>query len=249
MEMTSVDASSPSPIADMPDQHGFVMMGRDLLFLDHLAMFAMPNHRYQMIIRADLPAYAMNQDRDDRAAHSNDTYILGNIQYDLFTLPELQTGKRSSFLADVFRGVPEDPNTATPIIHNVQVRIVRVVYFHAFDNLIGQPPLLTYVLYGEGPEAHLSHLMIREPDYQQCIGVAYPPKWLSPAKLESGVTVNFPSLPYDGKTPCQNPLTALTYPATLQGEPNHGYSLDVAVNYYFDTASLNAMDPCHSVTA
>lgn len=238
-------STSTSLNFDTPEQHGFVMMGADTLFLDHLAMFDMANHRYQFIVRAILPNYAMSQYVTERAAHPGEVYILGNSQYDLITLPEIHTAKRTSFVADIFRGLPKDPNTTTPLIHNVSVSIDRVVYLRAFDYILEYPSFQTYVLYGQGKEAHLSHFMTREPDYQQCVDLAEVPKWLPPLNLESAVTINFPTLPYIGKTHCQNPLTAPSYPVTLQGQASAGLSVSIGASYYFDTSALNTNDPCH----
>ena len=245
MEMDQDRNTSTGSGFDMPDQHGFVMMGTDTLFLDHLAMFAMANHRYHFIIRATLPAYAMSQYVADHAAHPDEVHILGNSQYDLMTGPEIHAGKRASFVADIFRGLPENPNKTTPLIHNINVSIDRVVYFRAFDHILEYPSLQTYVLYGEGTEAHLSHFMTREPDYQQCADLASIPKWIPPLNLESAVTINFPTLPYVGKTLCQSPLTAASYPVILQGRAGGGLSVSIGANYYFDTEELNANDPCH----
>jgi hypothetical protein len=244
MEMESDNTMSMSPDFDKPDQHGFVMMGMDTLFLDHLAMFSMTDHRYQFIARAILPTYAMRQYLADRAAHSSEVYVLGNSRYDLITLPEFFTGKRVSFVADIFRGLPEDPNATPPLIHNVSVSIARTVYFRPFDYILEYPRLQTYVLYGEGTEAHLSHFMTREPDYQQCVGLAAVPNWLPPLNLESAVTIHFPTLPYEGKTLCQNPLTAPSYPVMLHGHPVTDLSVSIGVSCYFDTSALNADEPC-----
>ena len=159
MVMNQHSTTSTNSNFDTPDQHGFVMMGAYTLFLDHLAMFAMANHRYHFIVRATLPSYAMSLYVADRAAHPGEVHILGNSQYDLLTLPEIHAAKLASFVADIFRGLPEDPNSTTPLIHNVNVSIYRVVYSRAFDNTFEYPSLQTYVLYGEGTEAHLSHFM------------------------------------------------------------------------------------------
>ena len=244
LEMDENSSALASSNFDTPDQHGFVMMGRDTLFLDHLAMFAMANHRYHFIVRATLPSYAMGRYVDDRAAHPDGVYILGNSQHDLVTLPEFHTAKRASFVADIFRGLPEDPDTTTPLIHNVNVSVDRVVYFRSFDSIFEYPSLQTYLLYGEGTEAHLSHIMTREPDFQQCADLASVPNWLPPLNLESAVTINFPTLPYTGKTLCQNPLTQPIYPVTLRGQSGAGLFVSIGASYYFDTSALNTISPC-----
>ncbi|HEV7517627.1 MAG TPA: hypothetical protein VGR07_15110 [Thermoanaerobaculia bacterium] len=238
------DHSSQESIVNKPDQHGFVVTGLETVFLDHLAMFYMADHRYQVILRVSLPAYAMNRYVADRQAHPNEVYILGNSQYDLMTLPQIQTGELTAFTADLFRGLPEDPNTTPPLIHNVKVNIDRVVYFRPFDFLMDYPKYLTYVLYGAGTEAHLSHRMTKEPDFQQVVDLAELPKWLPPLQLESGCEINFPKLPYPGKTYCQSPFTVPEYEVMYQGQQPQLYNVRIGKSFYFDTASLNKVNPC-----
>jgi hypothetical protein len=81
-------------IVDTPDQHGFVVSGLQTIFLHHLSMFKMQNHRYQCVLRVQMPEYARIMYCADRQEYPNTTYIIGNIKTDLFTIPELQTGAR-----------------------------------------------------------------------------------------------------------------------------------------------------------
>jgi len=230
-------------IVNQPDQHGFVMTGLQTLFIDHLAMFPMQDHMYQVILKVSLPAYAMSAYVADRKANPGQVYILGNSQYDLITVPQIQTRQVVAFIADIFRGVPQNPNTDTPLIHYVKVDIDNVVYFRHFDYVQAYPPYLTYVLYGAGTEAHLSHYMTKDPDFQHVVDLAQLPTWLPPLQLESPVEINFPALPYTGKTPCQNPFTVPDYEVQYAGQPQR-YPVRIGTSYYFDTTSLNQTDPC-----
>jgi hypothetical protein len=236
---------SKSPIANEPDQHGFVMIGLETLFLDHLAMFPMKDHMYQLILGVTLPSYAMERYVADRKAHPDEVYILGNSQYDLMTLPQIHVGELRSFTADIFRGLPEDPNTTPPLIHNVAVHIDRVVHYRHFDFSMDYPPYLTYVVYGAGREAHLSHYMTKDPDYQHVLDLAELPEWLPPLQLQAGAEIDFPALPYTGKTYCENPFTVPEYEVTFQGQQQR-FPVRIGKSYYFDTGSLNAVDPCAS---
>jgi hypothetical protein len=240
------DRDRPSPISDAPDQHGFVMMGTETLFLDHLAMFPMVNHRYQAILRVTVPPYAMAQYVSDRTANPSIVYILGNSQFDLMTLPAIHTRERTSFVADIFRCAPQDPNTTPPLLHNVRVEIVQVIVCRPFDNLFDYPPMLTYILYGAGNEAHLSHYMSREPDFQHCLDLKSTPDWLSPLNLESGVTINFPALKR-GELPCANPFTQSSYSVLRGGQASGGGLVQIGNTYWFDTLALNATNPCATV--
>jgi len=233
-------------IANHADQHGFVMTGLQTIFLDHLAMFPMQEHMYQAILKVSLPPYAMNVYVSDRKNNPEQVYILGNSRFDLITLPHIQTRHVVSFVADIFRGLPHDPYTDTPLIHNVTVKIDCVVYFRHFDYSQAYPPYLTYVLYGAATEAHLSHYMTKDPDFQQVVDLAQPPTWLPPLQLESPAVINFPALPYTEKTPCENPFTVPEYEVLYAGQSSR-YTVRIGTSYYFDTASLNQTDPCKKV--
>lgn len=87
-----------------PDFHGFVMQGTQKVFLVHLAMFNMANHRYQLIITGDLPDDVMNMYRQARLDFPNDYFILANESkatlHDLF--------KKGMFKAVIYKGMPSD---------------------------------------------------------------------------------------------------------------------------------------------
>lgn len=128
-----------SPIANVPDRHAFVMAGTETLFLDHLPMFNVKEHMYQVILKGTLPDYAMKQYAADRKEHPESTYLLANVEYDLMTLPQIQNRQMTSFVADVFRGIPQDP----PLIHNVRTYIDRIVYYRPFNLAMEHPKALS----------------------------------------------------------------------------------------------------------
>ncbi len=229
-------------IVGTPDLHGFVMVGSQTLFLCHLPMFFMENHKYQVILKVNLPDYAMRHYADDRNQHPDEVYILGNVPTDLMTLPPIHNTQLVAFIADIFRGVPKDPLKDTPLIHNVRVTIDRVVHFRHFDLTQDYPKALTYVLFGSGTEAHMAHYLTREPDFDHVLDLAEVPGWLPPAYLESGVNVSFPGLrsspPY-----CSNPLIEPAYQVQFQGQEEL-YPIQIGTSFWFDTGGLNSKDPC-----
>jgi hypothetical protein len=199
-----------------PDQHGFVMMGRDTLFLDHLPMFHMENHRYQLILQASIPSEAMSAYLKASQENPDQPMILGNLSNDLFTLPQVLTGDVTSFQADIFVGLPENPDTDKPLVHDVTVSITRVVHCHHFAEQFAFPNSLTYVLFGRGGEAFMSHYQSKEPDFQHIVQLAEAPAWLQAASLEMGVLVNFPTMSGGGYS--ENPLTGTSYEVQYYGE-------------------------------
>lgn len=235
-------------ILNTPDVHGFVMVGIETLFVYHLPMFLMQNHRYQLILQVNLPQYAMQQYISDRRQHPNEVYIFNNVPEDLITLPQISNGQLTSFLADISRGAPgpDGPNPA--FIHNVRATIERVVYFRPFDDNLNYPTYLSYVLFGAGNEAHMAHFLTKFPDFDQVLDLAEVPIWLPPQQLEAGVPINipdFPNCPGEKQPYCSNPLTEGSYKVQYEGQEPI-YEISIGNCYWFDTAGLNMPnDPCN----
>jgi len=232
-----------------PDQHAFVMLGERTLFLCHITMFHAEEHRFQMVLRATLPAYAMQAYVDDRAAHPDETYFLGNSVQDLITVPSLQAGVRKAFIADIFRGIPKELHYlswpwehSAPLVAQVPLTIDRIVYARHFDFGLEYPQDLTYIVFGSGDESHLTHYQVKEPDYDHVLSLRGAPAWLPPLALESSVHLNFPNLhqtmPY-----CFNPLPEAVYEVTYAGLPQL-YTIEVGKTHWFSTKMLNEHDPC-----
>lgn len=85
-----------------PDFHGFVMQGTKKLFLVHLPMFNMANHRHQLIITGDLPAPVMDKYKQARLDFPNNYFTLANAHKE--TLSTLLTNMK--FEAVIDKGMP-----------------------------------------------------------------------------------------------------------------------------------------------
>jgi hypothetical protein len=236
-----------SPIIDQPGFHGMFMFGTDTLFLSHMPMFTMERHMYQVVLRATLPADIMKEYQAGRT-NPDTHYNLSNSQSDPYTLPELKSGRRTSFKADLWadysnaEAQPVDPPFAT----EVPVQVERLVHFRHFNADIPYPEHLTYLLFGRNNEAHLSHYIARDPDYQHIVTLGSVPDWLSADQIEAGVEltlVNHASQP----VPCSAPLATGSEPVRFQGMPDAQLTLELsgATNVWFSTGNmLNATDPC-----
>jgi hypothetical protein len=226
-----------SIIANTPDQHGFIMAGTNILYICHLPMFSTQNHMYQITLEVAIPDYAKSQYLKDKILNPASFYVLGNIQGDLFTIPDLMLGKRQSFVADIFRGMPEDPNKDEALIHNVPTLVKRVVYARHFDFGITYPSDLSYVVFGNSQEAFLDHYMTKEEDFMNLVELTEVPNWLPADQLAISSNlgfVNYSNVP----TPLKTPLMQGTYEVNFQGQPE-SYALQVGKSFYFDTAILN----------
>ena len=244
----AAQANLPSPIDDQPGFHGYFMIGTETLYLEHMPMFTMERHMYQVVLRATLPANVMQEYQAGRKAGPSVPYNLTNSQDDPYTLPELRSGRRRSFKADLYKeysnadAEPVDPPFAT----EVPVQIEQIVHLRHFNFEIPRPEHLTYALFGTGGEAHLTHYIARDPDYQHIVTLGSVPDWLSADQIEGSVELTIESL-LSTPVPCSQPLTQDGYSVLFQGWDVQQFQLDMkgAVNLWFSTGNmLNANDPC-----
>lgn len=220
-----------------PDQHGFIMAGTEVIYICHLPMFNMQNHMYQITLQVQLPEAAKQAYLKDKLENPDTFYVLGNLQTDLFTIPEVMLGQTTHFKADIFRGMPDDPNEDTPLIHNIDTVIERVVYGRHFDYSITYPEPLTYILFGNEKEAFLDHYLTREEDFMDLIQLKQVPEWL-PADLR-GISSNLGFIGLsDTPVPSQSPLQPGVYKVTFQGQDTL-YPIETANSFFFDTEIIN----------
>lgn len=260
-ELAHSDPSSV--IINEPSQHAFIMMGRQTLFICHLTMYGMEEHNYQLVLQAKLPPDAMRRYIGDRERHPNSTYFLGNSPHDLLTVPDMQTGERRCFVADVFRGIPQLKKYVswpwkdqTPIIRDVPLLIERVVYFRHLATTLEAPTMLTYALFGSGNEAHMTSYQTKIPDFDQVVSLAEAPTWLTGTQLQSGVHVSINTHRAPGTIPCSDPLpasdetTATTCMVKYRGTgPDR--PIKIGYHHWFCTKIANdpEPDPCGGQSA
>jgi hypothetical protein len=215
MPVPAPGGADPPPIDNNPSQHAFIMLGLETLFICHLTMYGMEEHNFQLVLQARLPSEAMRRYNQDRQSHPNNTYFLGNSPQDLLTVPDMQSGTRPYFIADVFRGIPQLPKYESwpwadqmPLLRGVPVIIERVVYFRHLAMTFEAPTTLTYALFGLGNEAHMTNYQTKIPDFDHVVSLAEPPAWLTCTQLQSCVHVSINAHRTADRIPCADPLPA-----------------------------------------
>ena len=237
------------PPEKSPTQHAFIVAGRATPFLVHMTMMHMEEHSYQLVLRATLPDSVSRELDLDRLAHPDATYFLGNRHGNSFTVPQIQSGLRRSFIADIWRGIPEKDHYAewpwngiTPAIAGVLVTIHRVVFYRHFDQNMNWPATLSYQLFGEGDEAHITNFQIKEPDFDHVASLAMRPDWMTEVRLMAGMPVNFPAIPARPVS-CEDPLGAGPHLVKLAGAGD-SRPIEVSRTLWFSTKVVNLVDPC-----
>ena len=241
----------PGPNAD-PDQHAFVMLGTETMFLWHLPMLRvdMDMHKYEFVLKAHLDPAAKRAWLEDRSRHGGEVYFLGNSDKDLMTIASLAIGAKTSFQASVWAGIPPKHRYCSwpwehqePIVEAATVTIERVVAYRHFDVQENYPACPSYLLFGEGNEAYLAHRLTRQPDYDEVVILHGRPSWLPEELLQAGVPVSFPGLAAT-PTPCSTQLLNKTYTVEYGGEPGAAYPVTIKQNLWFNTKIPNDVDPC-----
>ncbi len=252
--ITAMSGMGDAPqVKDEPSQHAFIVLGTKTLFICHLTMYGMEEHNYQLILQAKLPHDAMHQYNEDRRNNPNKTYFLGNSPRDLLTIPEMQSGARPYFIADVFRGIPQLPEyktwpwaDQTPIIQGVRLDIERVVYFRHLAMTFDAPTTLTYALFGLGDEAHMTNYQTKTPDFDHVVSLAEAPDWLPSTQLQSGVHVSINVNRTAYTIPCVDPLPASSTAAPADCTVKYrgtGPDLPVKIAYHHWCCTKVANDP------
>ncbi|NTZ83332.1 hypothetical protein FCJ61_10065 [Burkholderia metallica] len=239
------DDATSWPIKDTPNTHGMFMLGTTTLYLCHMPMFGMEDHLYQMTLQARLDPASMAAYLADKARHPGAPYNLTNLEHDAFTLPQVACGQIRQYVAAIYRDYSDEGGgtPSTPIVGEATVFVERVVVYRAFDQNIPRPANLTYVLFGDGKEAHLDHYIALDPDFQHLLTLPTVPDWLDVTQLQAGVLVSFPQ----PSTPigCTPPVTPGAHTVRFQGLADAAVPLTVGDTFWYSTGnSLNAVDPC-----
>jgi hypothetical protein len=216
MALTAEDHQPHGDVENPKQWHAFALVGTDKFFASHLTNLGMEVHKYHLIAELSLPDSERSRLVEEIKRYPDDSFFVANLfpddsigsGDDPMNLPELASGRRSSFKGNVWRGIPNKPvyddwpwRGVQPILSNVPITIKRVVYFAPFAESMNHSDRLSYLLFGSGAEAHLVHLQTKhgsEPDYDHVVTLTKAPDWLEPDLLEAGVVVDLPYKPRFG---------------------------------------------------
>jgi hypothetical protein len=183
--------------------HNMLVVGEKTIYLSHLPMFQEKNspvmpHRYQAILEVGFDKQGSNAGSDyakDRLGHQS-TKIF-TINPESFVLTSLvSSGSQSvplhQFKGDIYRGHLEKLQKGeTKILSGVNVTVQRVVYFQQFDPLAKRSSQLEYLLFGNGGELFLTHLIVAAPDFDQVLAVTVTGRSFNDEELAKGIKVAF----------------------------------------------------------
>lgn len=221
--MVTLQAHMPEPdVHNIPHQHAFVLVGNKTHFAVHMTQFHCELHKYQLIFKITLNG------KDDalrklQKKHPRDALFFcngDNKATEWFSIPEIGSGRLTTLKGNIFLGLrrppPEDKMPANffpwsldrvkPAIADVTVTVERVVLFRPYAHHERHPDHLTFFLWGEGDEAHVTNKQIGRrsstvyeaasygPDVDMVASLATAPDWLEETMLCAGTVVSTPAI-------------------------------------------------------
>ena len=220
-------AAPQAQVFNAPCQHAFALMGQDTFFAVHMTQYHCDKHRYQIVLRVTLPEAARAEYLRQRAAHPEACFVFcnGEEEGEKFSIPKLAAGLlegpdgRDVMRGNIFFGFrppvsdPPPPDwfpwnlaDTIPMIEDVAVTVERVVMFRPFSLQDTAPAKATYLIFGRGPEAHMTNIqtgkLLTGPgdvplyglDVDHIMSLAVAPEWLHEHMLEAGTVVTLPCI-------------------------------------------------------
>ncbi|NUT98795.1 MAG: hypothetical protein HOY78_43015 [Saccharothrix sp.] len=217
------------------DQHGFVLTGKDTVYGSHLAMFNMAQHRYHVVIEVTLPQIAKDA---YTAAFGKDPIIVVNPKGKEMLLHDMLGP--AGFPAELWALPGNSFENAKVLAKDFTAKAAKKLYDRAFDDNEAYPAKPRYLLFGSGGQAHISHYMTKQHDYQLLAELAAVPTGVTAAQLAAGLLVDLTGVTENHK-PTSDPLephrnTELA--ATAVG-PGTQLKLKIGPTRWFDTKELN----------
>ncbi|KAM6489886.1 Pyridoxal phosphate-dependent transferase [Amanita muscaria] len=154
-----------------PCIHAFLMQGFDPLYLVHLPLFNIANHKRQIIATGTLlPEEAMEVYK--KAYEENPTEPL--VIFDTNPSILLEMLQEGSFIGDIYHGSPtrkgSDP-TYQPIFSGAMLKFEEILINRSIDRRDLQreyPRKMPFYLYGSPESAHIDHILLRAPNSVLC---------------------------------------------------------------------------------
>jgi hypothetical protein len=182
--------------------HGQIALGKNApRFLYHLPVFMGDPwhhpHNFQVVLAVsplDEADAATARYAQDRAQHPDGLYTAVPPVFDQTALVYAYRGGEPLRQLDgvaLFRGHFENPADRHLLTRDANLAIERVVYFNEFDPTGETSSTLGYLLFGQGDERFMVHVLSGPPDFDQILEVAVEGDALPQERLGQGVFVAF----------------------------------------------------------
>ncbi len=131
-----------------------------------------------------------------------------------------------------------------PISEGFTARIQRVLHFRRLSDE-DFPEDLTYLIYGQGDEAHICHRLVRRPHFEQICTLQQVPEGVTQDDLANAVELTIHAVAdngHDGRPWTTRPLPNRSYDALLRRGPSGPVPirLDLDEERWWNITTLNA---------
>lgn len=207
-------------IENHPHQHAMTLVGHETVFAVHMTQFYMEEHKYQLIFEVRFPPEIAASLDTHRRRHPKDWFVLSNDETDLFTIPQIASGRKTSYKAKIFQGLPDfdhkaeenphfypwSPDRVLPLLTDFTVEVGRIITYRPFVHHNSLQDYASYLLWGRGGEAHMTNLQNGHlnsdrfevlsfgPDFDHVLSLRGRPEGLDDAQLEAGIAVSVPKV-------------------------------------------------------
>ena len=167
---------------ETPSEHSMVVSGLDpqSIFLHHISLFGDTNHFYHVTLEVRLEDPAAQEAYRTYRKENGDSLCI--LDPELFLLPEIESGKRTSFFATFNHG---NWDSKIKGLEHVKVVISRKIQFRRYDPKDTYPDRLSYQLFGNDKEIFLAHQVTAAPSFQQVVKLKEVPPFLTAAVISS----------------------------------------------------------------
>ncbi|KAJ3967966.1 pyridoxal phosphate-dependent transferase [Lentinula raphanica] len=144
------------------DYHAFVIQGTDKLFLVHLAMFNMENHRFQLIMTGVVSPEMKAAYVEAREKNTETVYLLVNDTPT--TLEKIMAAKEFDARIEPFSSKGPQPPIVRGKITNIQILVQKKMN----SKFLTPYPTrkMPFFVYGSGAETHIDHVYTASPNIQ-----------------------------------------------------------------------------------
>lgn len=224
--------------------HNQMMVGEQVIYLSHLPMFMFNpqhhEHNFQVILEVAIsgPGHAQETYVRDRRQHPNERmYTMSPEPFEMVEL-DPRDPKRRALTGTIFRGHLE--RGGQPIIESATAQVLRIVYFHKFEEDAQPLDQIEYLLFGKAPELFLAHVITRPPDFDQILGVMVSGDALAADDLRRGVRIKLPGRANTLHTRIKagERVSAQVQPADAQAGQALELQLVANTEFYFEEGEL-----------
>lgn len=217
--------NSIGEITDKETLHGFVIISavstKNEVYVDYLPSFNKVSSQYQAVAKLKIadPERASKIRQYQKSLSSQPLFLRSVKPSTIHKL--MQKSSSETFRVELFDAFPVKGSIPCLDV-DVEVNVIDVPRFQHFDLAIKHyPKHMTYWLFGDAEGIYLSHVITKQPDFQQVVKLDNRPQNISMELIDLGIPIHITSLPGEPLTlngEIVDPLQNKEYTVQFTGE-------------------------------